>query len=215
VYPEVEDGTMSVCCARGSSKPLMHARVRPPAERWIWPAEFGSTFIAGLDAPDVARRRYPRDTDLRNRMREWAPFHFQMMLEAHRAFRAVGCAVPEAPPLLHALSATRVARPGAVYAFMTPSMPGIVKIGATTRELTERLREANESDTWRPPEPYAVACAAWVDDAFAAERALHTMLAVRRVNAHREFFRLTVEEARSVFALLIVPWPSGNAQPLA
>ena len=195
-------GTVST---RGSSKPLVHARVRPPAERWIWPAEFGSTFVAGLDAPDPQRRRYPRDTDLGNKMREWAPYHFLMMLEAHRAFRALGYAVPVIPNA--APSAAPVARPGTVYAFVTPVMPGIVKIGATTRELTDRLREANESDTWRPPEPYAVACASWVDDAFAAERSLHTALAARRVNTHREFFRLTVEEARAVFALLLVPWP--------
>jgi hypothetical protein len=209
VYPEVEGGAtgISVCCARGSSKPLMHARVRPRAERWIWPVEFGSTFVAGLDAPEFARRRYPRDADLCNRMREWAPYHFLMMLEAHRAFRAVGYAAPEAPPVLRALSA---ARPGAVYAFVTPSMPGIVKIGATTRELTDRLREANESDTWRPPDPYAVACASWSEDAFEAERALHTALAARRVNSHREFFRLTVEETRAVFALLLAPWPGAK-----
>ena len=187
-----------------SARPLVHARVRPAAERWIWPAEFGSTFVAGLDAPDPQRRRYPRDTDLGNKMREWAPYHFLMMIEAHRAFRALGYAVPVIP---NAAPAAPSSRPGTVYAFVTPVMPGIVKIGATTRELTDRLREANETDTWRPPEPYAVACASWVDDAFAAERSLHTALCARRVNTHREFFRLTVEETRAVFALLLVPWP--------
>jgi hypothetical protein len=136
-------------------------------------------------------------------MREWAPYHFLMMLEAHRAFRSVGPLIPEALPALH----VPVPRPGTVYAFVTPVMPGIVKIGATTRDLADRLREANESDTWRPPEPYVVACAARVTDAFAAERSLHTALCGRRVNAHREFFRLTVEEARAVFALLLDPWP--------
>jgi hypothetical protein len=60
-----------------------------------------------------------------------------------------------------------------------------------------------QSDTWRPPEPYAAACVAWVEDAFAAERALHATLAARRVHAHREFFRLTVAEARVAFALLL------------
>ena len=139
-------------------------------------------------------------------MRAWAPVHFLMMLEAHRAFRAAGCT-----PLEHPVAtAVRAARPGSVYAFATPSMPGIVKIGATTRDPTERLREANESDTWRPPEPYAIACVAWVDDALAAERALHAMLAARRVTSdarrgQREFFRLTVPDARAVFELLRAP----------
>jgi hypothetical protein len=198
------DPEAAVYRAPGSgARPLVHARVRPPAERWIWPAEFGSTFVAGLDSPEVARRRYPRKQVC---VHEWAPYHFLMMLEAHRAFRAVGYAeplIPGAPSALHAPAP----RQGTVYAFVTPVMPGIVKIGATTRELADRLREANESDTWRPPEPYVVACAARVTDAFAAERSLHTALGARRVNAHREFFRLTVEETRAVFALLLDPWP--------
>jgi hypothetical protein len=33
--------------------------------------------------------------------------------------------------------------PGFVYAFVTPSMPGVVKIGATEREVTESLAAAN------------------------------------------------------------------------
>jgi hypothetical protein len=60
-----------------------------------------------------------------------------------------------------------------VYAFATPSMPGMVKIGATDRDVAERLRDANASDTWRPPEPYTVVCAVRVEDAFATERAIH------------------------------------------
>ena len=196
--PDVRAATASRSCTRASD--------RPPAERWIWPAAFGSTFVAGLDAPDAARRRYPRTVDLRDRMRDWAPVHFAMMLEAHRAFRAAGCTSWGSTPAVSSQrSAVRAARPGAVYAFATPSMPAIVKIGATTRDPSERLAEANASDTWRPPEPYAVACVAWVEDAFAAERTLHATLAARRVRAHREFFRLTVSEARAIFALLLSP----------
>ncbi len=83
-----------------------------------------------------------------------------------------------------------------MYAFVTPSMPGIVKIGATTRD---RLREANESDTWRPPEPYVFACAARVTDG----RALAPCEASRAAGpAHREFFRLTVNETRAAFRCL-------------
>ena len=39
--------------------------------------------------------------------------------------------------------------------------------------------------------------------AFATERALHTILGARRVNARREFFRASFVEARSLFALLV------------
>ena len=73
---------------------------------------------------------------------------------------------------------------------------------ATHRSPVERLEEANASDTWRPPHPYAVACAAEVADPFACERAVHALLGARRINPRNEFFDVTVDEARTVFALL-------------
>ena len=42
---------------------------------------------------------------------------------------------------------------GYIYALATPSMPGLVKIGATDRDPADRLAEANASGTWGPPEP--------------------------------------------------------------
>ena len=94
---------------------------------------------------------------------------------------------------------------GYVYAFATRSMPGVVKIGATTRDPSERLAEANASDTWRPPHPYVVVCAVEVADAFASERAVHAVLAARRVGAQsaREFFEITELEARVLLSLLV------------
>ena len=91
---------------------------------------------------------------------------------------------------------------GWVYGFASPSMPGVIKIGATRRELAERLAEANASDTWRPPHAYVVACAAEVTDPFACERAIHTLLAARRVNHRAEFFEITADEASALFSLL-------------
>ena len=85
---------------------------------------------------------------------------------------------------------------GWVYGFASPSMPGVIKIGATRRELAERLAEANASDTWRPPHAYVVACAAEVTEPFACERAIHTLLAARRVNHRAEFFEITADEAK-------------------
>ena len=133
VYP---DGG-AVSCARDRGKPLMQARARPPAERWIVPVEFGSTLVAGLEAQDPQRRRYPRKQVC---VHEWAPYHFVLMLEAYRAYRAVGYqaleAVSRAPlsaPNDLCFRSSQSSRSGAVYAFVTPSMPGIAKIGATTR----------------------------------------------------------------------------------
>ncbi len=91
---------------------------------------------------------------------------------------------------------------GWVYAFGTPSMPGIVKIGATRRDPAERLREANTCDTWRPPHPYVTVCVVEVEDPFAAERAIHALLAARRVTLRHEFFDLTAHDARVLLALI-------------
>jgi hypothetical protein len=103
---------------------------------------------------------------------------------------------------------------GYVYAFASPSMAGIVKIGATTHDPAARLADANSADTWRPPEPYALVCSARVASAFATERALHCVLDARRVNARREFFRVSFDEARALFALLAESAYEGPADPV-
>ena len=104
---------------------------------------------------------------------------------------------------------------GYVYAFASPSMAGIVKIGATTHDPAARLVDANSADTWRPPAPYELVCSAHVPSAFATERALHTILGARRINARREFFRASFVEARNLFALLAEGCSSQTSQPPA
>jgi hypothetical protein len=93
---------------------------------------------------------------------------------------------------------------GHICAFVTPSMPGLVKIGATARDPAARLAEANAPTPGRPPEPYYLACSFSVpiDETFQMKRALYAMLGDRRVNARRDFFRLAPDEARAYFALL-------------
>jgi len=78
---------------------------------------------------------------------------------------------------------------GWVYAFYSPSMPGLVKIGMTTRSPEIRLAEANKGDTWRPPEKYRILCALRVKDAVEKEKEIHAAFARQRIGA-REFFRL-------------------------
>jgi hypothetical protein len=91
---------------------------------------------------------------------------------------------------------------GYVYGFTTPSMPGIVKIGATDRDPADRLAEANASHTWCPPEPYVAAYTAAVGSAFETERAVHALLHARRVCPRREFFRVSDDEARALFEVV-------------
>jgi hypothetical protein len=78
---------------------------------------------------------------------------------------------------------------GWVYAFYSRSMPGLVKIGMTTRSPEIRLAEANKGDTWRPPEKYRILCALRVKDAVEKEKEIHAAFARERIGA-REFFRL-------------------------
>jgi hypothetical protein len=89
-------------------------------------------------------------------------------------------------------------------------MPGIVKIGATDRDPAERLHEANESDTWRPPEAYRIAWASDVDAPFIVEKRIHAAFAALRINPRREFFRITADEARPLSMVLALV-----ARPLA
>ena len=45
---------------------------------------------------------------------------------------------------------------GYIYCFSNECMPGILKVGMTERTPEARLKEANASDTWRPPMPYKI-----------------------------------------------------------
>lgn len=92
---------------------------------------------------------------------------------------------------------------GWIYCLVTHSMPGVVKIGATERDPTERLREANAC-TWHLPD-YAIAWTVEVAEPFAAERRIHVALSPRRVDSRREFFSATADEARALITLDIEP----------
>jgi len=96
----------------------------------------------------------------------------------------------------------RVKRKGFIYAFVTQSMPNCAKIGLTTRSVEERLSEANQSDTYRPPLPYRVLCAIPVRNAYKSERKIHKMLECNRITAKREFFKISKQACRALFQSL-------------
>lgn len=93
---------------------------------------------------------------------------------------------------------------GYVYCFVNESMPGLAKIGMTTRTPQERLDEANASDTWKPPTPYTIAFAKSVTDPKAKERTVHKLLEKysEKIHKRREFFRISVDDARLFFDLM-------------
>jgi hypothetical protein len=82
---------------------------------------------------------------------------------------------------------------GYVYILSNPCMPGIVKIGMTTRSVAQRVNELWQTGV---PEPFKVEFTAYCPDCEAAEKHVHYQLDAQRVSPQREFFRTTSEAAR-------------------
>jgi len=93
---------------------------------------------------------------------------------------------------------------GYIYCFSNPSFNGILKIGMTTRYIERRLVEANHCGTWGPPTPYKIEFAKKVVNPLEKETILHMLLEKysERVNANREFFRISIEDVRLFFDLI-------------
>jgi T5orf172 domain len=88
---------------------------------------------------------------------------------------------------------------GIVYILTNPAMPGIVKIGLTTRgDLKQRL---NELYTTGVPVPFDCVFACDVDNCEAVERALHIAFGPYRVNPKREFFKIEPEQPLAILKL--------------
>lgn len=84
-------------------------------------------------------------------------------------------------------------RRGYVYVLSNPSMPGIVKIGRTFRD--PRARAAELSGATGVPMPFKIEATVSTWNCVWLEKLVHIDLRRRRVNANREFFRCTIEEA--------------------
>lgn len=82
---------------------------------------------------------------------------------------------------------------GFVYVLSNESMPGLVKIGMTTRDPDVRLREINSATGVLP---FVIEAVIASRDAKWTEREVHERLALRRVNKSREFFRIEIPEAK-------------------
>ena len=86
--------------------------------------------------------------------------------------------------------------PGWVYILTNPAMPGLVKIGLTTRNPSARSAELTAATG--VPLPFVIAWSRAVSDCAYVESAVHRMLDDRRVSGKREFFRCNVATARQV-----------------
>lgn len=74
-------------------------------------------------------------------------------------------------------------------------MPGLLKIGMTSRTPNHRKRELSSSTG--VPTPFRVIFYAKTNDCALAEERVHHILRRRRVNPNREFFKVTPDQAKS------------------
>jgi len=92
---------------------------------------------------------------------------------------------------------------GYIYCVSNVSMPYMLNIGITTTAPEVRLDDINGLyGKWRPPTPYKCEFAKRVCNIDKKITAIHRLLAKYRIHPEREFFRVSLEEARAVFDLL-------------
>ena len=86
-----------------------------------------------------------------------------------------------------------------IYVLTNEAMPGLVKIGLTTDDVSTRV--AALSSATGVPLPFECYFAAEVNDCGKLEKILHQLFSENRVNPKREFFR--VEPERVILAISI------------
>lgn len=88
---------------------------------------------------------------------------------------------------------------GYVYILSNPSMPGIVKIGRTSRSVHGRAGELYQTGV---PTPFVVEYSILSPDCVALEKGVHGTFAGQRVGADREFFSVDLGQARQCIEYL-------------
>ena len=90
---------------------------------------------------------------------------------------------------------------GYVYCLSNTTMPGLLKVGMTTRTPEERARELFTTSVGAP---FTVEFAKKVRNPMAKEHTLHLLLEqyTERTSRSREFFRVSPEEVRTLFDLM-------------
>ena len=96
---------------------------------------------------------------------------------------------------------------GIVYALRNAAMPGLVKIGRTSRSIGQRIREIYGTGV---PLPFECIAAREVKEPEKLERALQAAFGPYRVNPSREFFEIQEEQIQS----LLDAWPGKDAKPV-
>jgi len=93
------------------------------------------------------------------------------------------------------MSSETCPRSGFVYVLSNPAMPGIVKVGKTSRDVPVRVAELFQAGV---PVPFDVVGSVYSPDCHVLERRCHAGLGRYRVDAGREFFRCSSEKAMCI-----------------
>ena len=88
-----------------------------------------------------------------------------------------------------------------VYILTNEAMPGLIKIGKTNGDLSERIRGLFQTGV---PLAFELFFACEVKEATFVERQLHEAFGDHRVSKNREFFRLAPERARAALRLAMI-----------
>lgn len=99
------------------------------------------------------------------------------------------------------MSRIRLHSPGSCYILINDSLPGLVKIGASTDEPYVRAKQLSASTS--APTPFHVAYHRAVDDVNDIESRMHEALDQYRVNEGREFFSCSLYRAITVLDLMV------------
>ena len=83
---------------------------------------------------------------------------------------------------------------GCVYILRNPAMPGLIKIGYTTRTAEARANELYEG-ALGVPKPFVVVHTNDCEEPQELEATVHKRLAEYRINNNREFFKYPADDA--------------------
>lgn len=86
-----------------------------------------------------------------------------------------------------------------IYILTNPAIPNLIKIGMTTTNLEQRVRELSRASG--VPLPFEIFYAAEVADAKYCEWLLHNAFIDKRINPKREFFSISPEQVVSAIKL--------------
>ena len=89
---------------------------------------------------------------------------------------------------------------GIVYVLSNPALPGMLKIGSTSRaDVRDRLNRLYSTGV---PVPFQCELARMVSNHQAVESVLHTAFDHARVNQQREFFEVRLDQVEAVLSLV-------------